>query len=401
MTRMMFVAFALAIAVATAPAAAAAPAATVDEVVAKHIEAKGGLDAWNAIRSIRATGNFSAFSRTAPFTLHRMRDDRYHMDQVMNGRKVVIAFDGVKPWWDNEFLGPGARDLEGVDLTAISRDFDFATPFFDIERLGHQVELVGASEYEGMPAIELKLTRKDGTSETWYLDPETHLEMARLSPGSDFGDAMEQRTVFDDFREVDGVRIPFFTETQWYTRNRILEIDTIETNVEIDEAMFRIPAPPGMGDFLAMAGPWKVASSWRESPQAPFEDGERETNVESALGGALLREQFVSVSGEPQEWTLSYDRHAERYRMTMIAKTTGLMDVLEGVRGEDGSLTLDDVETGTTYETFGFVIHTRCTIVPPTADGFEVRVEAAIAGDELNWFEITKEIYTRADGDGS
>jgi hypothetical protein len=350
---------------------------------------------------MRVTGEFTAFSKTAPFTLHRMRDDLYHMDHVMNGRKVVIANDGAQPWWDNEFFGPGARDLEGVDLTAISRDFDFATPLFDIERLGHTVELVGESEYEGMPAIELKLTRKDGTSESWFLDPDTHLEMARLSPGSDFGNPMEQRTVFDDFREVDGVRIPHFTETQWYTRDRVVMIDAIETNIEIDEAMFRVPAPPGMGDFLAMAGSWKVASAWRNSPQEPMQSGERETEVESDLGGVLLRERFVSVAGEPQEWTLTYDRHAECYRMTLISKSTGLLGVLEGVRGEDGTLTVDNLATGTTFETFGYVIHTRCTIVPPSDGGFEIRVEAGIAGDEINWFEVSKETYTPTDGDGS
>ncbi len=399
-TRTTIVAFAVATALVTA-AAPVASAATVDEVVAKHIEAKGGVDAWNAIRSMRVTGEFTAFSKTAPFTLHRMRDDLYHMDHVMNGRKVVIANDGARPWWDNEFFGPGARDLEGVDLTAISREFDFATPFFDLERLGHEVSLVGESEYEGLPAIELELTRKDGTSERWFLDPETYLEMARVSPGSDFGNPMEQRTVFDDFREVDGVRIPFFTETQWYTRDRVLAIDAIETNVDIDRSMFGVPAPPGMGDFLGMAGTWKVASSWRNSPQEPFQEGERETTVESALGGVLVRERFVSASGEPQEWTLTYDRHAARYRMTMIGKSTGLLDVLEGVRGEDGTLTLDDVETGTTFETFGYVIHTRCTIVPPTDAGFEIRVEAAIAGDTLNWFEVAKEVYTPSGGDGS
>jgi hypothetical protein len=156
-----------------------------------------------------------------------------------------------------------------------------------------------------------------------------------------------------------------------------------------------------MGDFLPMAGTWKVASAWRNSPQEPFQEGERDATVEAGLGGVLLRERFVSPAGEPQEWTLTYDRHAERYRMTLISKSLGLLDVLEGVRGEDGTLTLDDVETGTTFETFGYVIHTRCTITPPSDGSFEIRVEMAFAGDELNWFEVARETYTPTGGDGS
>ena len=103
-------------------------------------------------------------------------------------------------------------------------------------------ELLGEVEVEGMPAVGVKITRDDGSEETWYLDPKTYLEMARDCPGSDFGRPMDQRTWFDDFREVDGVKLPFFTETQFYTRHRVMQIESVETNVEIDDALFAMPA---------------------------------------------------------------------------------------------------------------------------------------------------------------
>ena len=53
---------------AVQPASAAHHEATAEEVIAKHIEAKGGRDAWNAIDSLKLTGEFTSFSKISPFT---------------------------------------------------------------------------------------------------------------------------------------------------------------------------------------------------------------------------------------------------------------------------------------------------------------------------------------------
>ena len=40
-------------------------APTLDEIIAGHIEAKGGREAWEAIASLKITGEFTAFSKIA------------------------------------------------------------------------------------------------------------------------------------------------------------------------------------------------------------------------------------------------------------------------------------------------------------------------------------------------
>ena len=40
---------------------------SAEDVIAAHIAAKGGADAWAAIDSLKLTGDFTAFSRISPF----------------------------------------------------------------------------------------------------------------------------------------------------------------------------------------------------------------------------------------------------------------------------------------------------------------------------------------------
>jgi hypothetical protein len=377
--------------------AAGAPvaAATVEEVISKHVEAKGGQDAWNAIESMRITGSFTAFSQVSPFTLHREREQRYHIDHVLDGKLVVIGYDGNVAWWDNHWYQEGAQKISGPDLGVVMRETEFTTPLFDYEGKGFAVKFLEENEIEGIPAIGIELTRPDESVEKWYLDPDTYLELARLSPGSDFGRATEQQTFYDDFREVEGVQIPFFTETQWYTRDRVMVIDSVEVNVDIDDALFSMPAPPGMGPFMVLDGSWKVSVQQRNQPEAPWNESERESTIESLMGGAAMRERFTSQGNEVIR-VLSFDRFQERYRVTEISGRTGLMDVREGEIGDDGRLVVTNVESGTTWSGFGMTFHARMSIFDVESDSFAVEFETSIDGGE-NWFLNGKAAYTRAE----
>jgi hypothetical protein len=374
--------------------ASPAQAMTVEEVIAKHVEAHGG-SGWDAIRTMKITGSYTAFSKITPFTLHRKRDNQYHMDTVMNGNKYVAGYDGTTGWWDNHFMQEGATPVSGPDYAALIREVDFCTPFFDYKEKGYQVELIGETEYEGYQAIGIKLTRPDESEEHWYLDPETYLALARTSPGSDFGRPMTQRTFFDDYRDVSGVKVPYLTETQWYTRDRVMNIENIEINVEIDDGLFRMPLPLGMEPLRYVTGSWHVKAEQRGQPTGDFNESEYTSVIESRMGGALLEEHYEDPNGTEILRTLSYDRFSEVYRMTQMTSRTTHLDVRVGTLAEDGRLTLSNMETGTKQIIpNGPTVQARTSIFDITENGFETETEVSVDAGE-NWWVAVKASYTR------
>jgi len=392
---MRWIGFVVVACAALAPGAVPARAATAEEVIAKHVEARGGREAWEGIKTMKLTGEFTAFSKIKPFTLYRTRDNRYYMDHHLGDKLVVIGYDGEKAWWDNRWFKEGAQEIKAADLAVLMREIEFVTPLFDYVERGFEAKLLGEVEVEGIPAIGIELTRSDESKETWYLDPATYLEIARDSPGSDFGRPMEQRTWFDDFREVDGVMIPFFSESQWYTRDRVMRVEHVETNVEIDDELFRMPAPIGMGPFQAMAGDWKVSAESRGRPGADWRPSERRSSIEAVLGGAMLRERTESSQGDEVLRTISYDSIRKSYRVSEISGSDTFLDILEGELTEDGRLVVSNMETGTPSVQGGMTIHGRLSIFDVAEDGFELEYEVTIDGGE-SWWVALKASYERA-----
>jgi len=218
-----------------------------EEIIAKHVRARGGLEAWAAVKTMKLSGTFTGFSIPAPFVLYRARPNKIWWDHFVGDKKVLIGGEAGNYWWINGWYNPDKAVAQSpVDANVTMQEAEFATPFFDYHARGFKVDYAGEGALEGQRGLVLKLTRNNDKEETWYLDPDTYLEFGRVSRGSDFGTELEQTTFFSDFREVAGLQIPHLIETEFLIRHRVMEIDAIEINVAVDNVfsfLYTSPRP--------------------------------------------------------------------------------------------------------------------------------------------------------------
>jgi len=79
---------------------------------------------------------------------------------------------------------------------------------------------------------------------TLYFDEETGLltRSVRSTP-SPVG-RLPVRIDYSDYRDVNGLKMPFKWQMKWLDGRSNFEIDSYQTNVAIDAARFNKPAPP-------------------------------------------------------------------------------------------------------------------------------------------------------------
>jgi len=226
--------------------APAVHAQTVDEILAKHYEAAGGLAKLKSVNTVRVTGTIGMGPGVdAPFTIERKRPGMRRMEFTIQGMTGIQAFDGARTWSVMPFMGKKDPEVgSDEDNKNALDDADFDGALVDYKAKGHTIELAGKESVEGADAFKLKVTKKNGTIEYDYLDAETYLLVKTEGKVKRRGTEMEGETTFSDYKDVDGTMQPFSMETgaKDMPQKQKLTFTKIELNVPLDDARFAVPA---------------------------------------------------------------------------------------------------------------------------------------------------------------
>lgn len=361
------------------------------DLVERCAEALGG-EAWAEIHSLELRGTYTSFSRSTPFRLLRQRPDLYRFDHNEAAAPLTIAHDGEASWWQTGLPVISRATWPVEPPVPYQRDFaldaEFDMPCVAYRAKGHAVEPRGEISFEGEPFLELVITRR-GADERWLLDPETHRPALRLSQSTYHGYITEQRQHFSDYREVNGVRIPYRVETEIGNDYLEMQVESVEVNPTVDDAVFSRPLPAGMELLADLPGRWRVTIEHRDDPAfhaervTPWESVETTSVIRPAFGGSLLEEDIEIDTPRPRtvRRAYSWDRFLERYRVTVFDSVSQYLDVLEGHLAE-GRLTVSNVDTGTPTRVYQQAFHLRETLYDLTPDRFLLDREVSLDGGE-------------------
>jgi hypothetical protein len=225
-------------------AATTAPAQTVDDVVRRYVEARGGAAKLRAVESLRFTGTMELPEVSAPFVLELKRPNRMRTEFLVQGQTGVRAFDGQNAWERLPLPGEPPRPM-GPEEAAEARaqaDVDLS-PLVDSAAKGFTVELVGRDRLPGGETWKLIVRGREGPARTLHLDARTHLTVQTIDARSIEGKPVEMVTEISDYRALGGLVFPHRIETgpKGKPERQRLVIQKVEINPPLEAARFAMP----------------------------------------------------------------------------------------------------------------------------------------------------------------
>ncbi len=227
---------------------ASAVSQTAEELVAKNLQARGGVDKIKAIKSVRMTGNFDAGGFKATIGQLSKRPEMIKESFSVQGMTQVQAYDGSTGWQISPFQGRKDPELVGEDdMRNLVEDADFDGPLMDAQAKGNKIEYMGHDQVDGDDAYKLKVTLKNGDIFYYYLDPDTFIEIMVEKQQFIRGSVRESVTMMGSYKPVNGVMYPFYIESGPKNnpdgRGKVT-ITKLEANVPVDDKEFKMPAAP-------------------------------------------------------------------------------------------------------------------------------------------------------------
>jgi hypothetical protein len=229
---------------------------TADEIVAKVLAARGGLEKIKAVQTERITGTLYFNPELyGPFLAEFKRPGKMHNEVTIQNKTVTRSFDGKDTGWViNPITGTGAAEpMSAEDLKDAVNQADFDGPLVDAKAKGNTIELTGTEKVDGQEAYVLKVTHKDGQVSSYSFDTKTYLLVKWSGADSVNGEVVTRQTLFHDYRAVGGLKFAFelVSNTPGADVTQRIVVEKIELDPKIDEGHFGKPLSPATSPAAA------------------------------------------------------------------------------------------------------------------------------------------------------
>ena len=218
---------------------------TVDEIITRHLKARGGKEAVESINSIKITGKTSIVSGDTPFRLYYKKPNKYRMEVELMGKKIIQAFDGVNGWYVNPISNiDKPTDMPQEMLKSFRNQTNILeTPLIDYKKRGIAITLAGKEKVGSSLCHKLKVTMKEGNQTIYmFIDTKTYLNMKNLSYMTMNSKEVKLEIIFKNYKKIGLMNIPHITETKMSGRDLgRLVFEKVEMNVNIEDSIFKKP----------------------------------------------------------------------------------------------------------------------------------------------------------------
>lgn len=236
---------------------------SAEQIVARSVAARGGLEAWQAVSTLALAGTLYTGQQdnaTLPIVVKLKRPNKSRLEIDVQGHRMVQAFDGKNGWKMRRFHGQDIVASYGPDDVASAQAWErvASPPLIDHTREVMRVKLDGTEAVDGAPAYRLTLVRADRSEQHVWVDAKSFLDvMYDDNLRRDNGEVFTVATHYRDYRTVDGVKVPTSIEVVagGAQGSRKMVFKDVAINPSLADAVFSRPPDPQRASVLSHVAP--------------------------------------------------------------------------------------------------------------------------------------------------
>jgi hypothetical protein len=135
----------------------------------------------------------------------------------------------------------GLREKSGPELAAVLRNADIHAAI-KTRQLYSKLELKGNEKVGDRETYVILATPAEGAPVKMYFDTQTGLIARTATELETPQGQFHVEVTLDDYREVDGVKIPFTARQETSMGSAVIKLTEVKHNVAIDDAKFNKPS---------------------------------------------------------------------------------------------------------------------------------------------------------------
>jgi len=207
------------------------------KIVEQYLKAAGGTRVLARIQTLTLEGTFTSDDgKMGTYTLDTKLPNRFYSELMAGEKNLIEAYNGKSAWHQNAagelgtLVGP-----EGMQMEAAAQYYN--SRLVNPKKSKIALAFVGHAQVRGRDAVQLEVTTATGVKRQVYFDPQTHLIVKEAATVG----GVEEEILYDDYRAVDGVRLPYKIELHRGSDKYEITVTRAVINGTVGERVFDFP----------------------------------------------------------------------------------------------------------------------------------------------------------------
>jgi hypothetical protein len=212
---------------------------STEHIVDRYIRAIGGEASIQKVKTRVSRGTETTTNKITPASASSIEIFQTTANKLLiirsNPRGTSTeAFDGAKGWARDV---RGSRELENKELAKAMNDGDLLR-YVNLRTTYPQMRVLAKEKLHDREAYVVGATSRDDSREKLYFDAQTGLLIRKYVAFKTAFGTIPEVTDFDDYREVNGVKLPFTITWSRPPFGSVKKFAEIKLNVFVDESRF-------------------------------------------------------------------------------------------------------------------------------------------------------------------
>jgi hypothetical protein len=216
-------------------------AQTADEIINKHLEAIGGRENLQKIKSVRLESDMQMSGNELSSVTTVLDGKGLRSETDFNGQKMIQVYTDKDGWTVSPMNGSPDPQPMNDDQYKAGQEQIYVVSFLNYADRGAKLELDGQEKVGDVNTYKVKMTNKDSVSTTYYFDPSTYYVIQITKSVEMMGQPVDLKIAFSDFKKLDsGMVMPQQIDTDFGQFSLTAKIKKVGVNVPVDESIFQM-----------------------------------------------------------------------------------------------------------------------------------------------------------------
>ncbi len=209
----------------------------LDTILKKHAKAIG-KEKRDKVKSLISFGFIDQLGTRMEVSIIQKRPNKYRMDVHLPDGRITQAFDGKTGWMLNPYVFEDTVEISGMELNQLVESAFFDGILFEAAKLNYTLSYGGEDAILHGPCHIILLKKPHGDRMKFFIDKKNFLikrtEIRYLIDGF----PIEAHSIFSDYRNIQGLTLPFLVENYNGQMATKIIIDRIRLDESVEDGLF-------------------------------------------------------------------------------------------------------------------------------------------------------------------